>query len=203
MMVLHKKEQRKEQYRIEILQAAEKIFARQGYHPTTMESVAEECGWSKGTLYLHFKSKEDLFFSILFEKMDQFSATLLPNLEASDNIEDMIVALVNSQFNFFSENKSYFQLALSEQGKVMHTSDSGLREKMISRQTTQLRQISDAFQHALPNHCKVESNTLVGSIIGAINLQLVNWIMSDEAIDLENTKKQITNLFINGIQSHE
>ena len=64
-MTLDKKELRKEQNRLEILDAAEQVFARQGFHTTTMEEVADECGWSKGTLYLHFKSKEDLFFSVI------------------------------------------------------------------------------------------------------------------------------------------
>jgi len=202
-MASAKKEQRKEQHRLEILQTAEQVFARNGYHPTTMDAIAESCGWSKGTLYLYFKSKEDLFFSILIEKMEQFSATLLPELKASEGINEMIAALINAQFSFFSENKNYFQLVISEQGKVLHTSPSGLREKMITQQYTQLHQISDAFNGALPSCCAIESRILIPSIIGAINLQLVNWIMAGETIDLEKTKEQIINLFINGIKCDE
>jgi len=202
-MVSEKKEQRKEQFRLEILENAEKMFALHGYHATTMEAVAEESGWSKGTLYLYFKSKEDLFFSILFNKMDEFSATLLPKLKDSRDINDMITALVDAQFSFFSENQAYFQLALSEQGKIMHTSDSGLREKMITQQASQLQVITEAFSHALPECCTLDANVLVASMIGAINLQLVNWIMSGEAMDLENTRTQITKLFINGIKCND
>lgn len=202
-MVSAKKEQRKEQFRLEILQTAEEIFASKGYHTTTMETLADECGWSKGTLYLYFKSKEDLFFSILFEKMDQFSATLLPELKAAADINAMISAMVNAQFNFFSENKGYFQLALAEQAKVMHTSDSGLREKMTSQQTRQMYEITEVFEKALPSCCTIQANTLVASMIGAINLQLVGWIMSGEVVDLESIKAQITKLFINGIKCDE
>ena len=115
------KERRKEQHRLEILQVAEQLFARQGYHVTTMEEVAEECGWSKGTLYLYFKSKEDLFFSVLFEKLDQFSATLLADLKTSYGVEGKIAALIDAQFSFFTENKHFFQLVITEQGKVMHS----------------------------------------------------------------------------------
>ena len=202
-MTITIKEKRKEQHRLEILQAAEQVFARQGYHTTTMEEVAEECGWSKGTLYLYFKSKEDLFFSIMLEKMDQFSNTLLPELKASEDIHVMIAALVNAHFGFFSENKDFFQLVLSEQGKVMHSSDSGLREKMINQQHTQLYNISKTMSEALPSCCAIDANILTASIIGAINLQLVNWIMAGEAIELESTKQQIIILFTNGIQCDE
>ena len=99
-MVSAKKEQRKEQYRVEILQIAEKVFAQNGFHMTTMVAVAEECGWSKGTLYLYFKNKEDLFFSILIEKTDQFSAALLSELRTAQGIEGKIAAFIDALFRF-------------------------------------------------------------------------------------------------------
>ena len=202
-MASAKKEQRKEQHRLEILQAAEQIFAHHGYHTTTMEQVAESCGWSKGTLYLYFKSKEDLFFSILIEKMEQFSATLLAELRHSIGIEDKIATLIDAQFGFFSENENFFQLILAEQGKVMQGSDSGLREKMINIQHINIDQISQALNEAMPECCTVNSAVLTASIIGAINLQLVAWLMAPESHDLNQIKQQITTLFVNGIKCNE
>jgi len=45
----------------EILDAALRVFARRGLHKTNLEEVAKEAGISKGTIYLYFKNKEDLF----------------------------------------------------------------------------------------------------------------------------------------------
>ncbi|MBC8193250.1 MAG: TetR/AcrR family transcriptional regulator [Candidatus Marinimicrobia bacterium] len=203
MIASEKREQRKEQHRLEILQTAEQIFARQGYHTTTMETVAEECGWSKGTLYLYFKNKEDLFFSILLEKMDRFSATLLADLKSSKDIEGKIFALIDAQFRFFTENKHYFQLLITEQGKVMHTSNSGLREELIQKQHSQIDQISQALEKGMKDDTPVQAIILAGSIIGSVNLHLVSWLMAAEAIDLEYVKSQLTTLFINGISTNE
>jgi len=202
-MASAKKEQRKEQHRLEILQTAEQVFARNGYHPTTMDAIAESCGWSKGTLYLYFKSKEDLFFSILIEKMEQFSATLLAELRHSKGIEDKIAALIVAQFGFFSENENFFQLILAEQGKVMQGSDSGLREKMINMQHIHIDQISQALNEGMPECCTVNASVLTASIIGAINLQLMTWLMDPESHDLNQIKQQITTLFVNGIKCNE
>jgi AcrR family transcriptional regulator len=47
----------------EITAAALRVFARQGLHQTALEDVAKEAGVSKGTIYLYFKSKEDLFIA--------------------------------------------------------------------------------------------------------------------------------------------
>lgn len=193
------KQRRKEQHRLEILQVAEQLFARQGYHVTTMEEVAEECGWSKGTLYLYFKSKEDLFFSVLIEKMDRFSDTLLADLKASEGVESKIAALVDGQFRFFTENKHFFQLVITEQGKVMHASNSGLREELIQKQHTQIDRISQALSEGMRADTPVQAPILAGSIIGAVNIQLVSWLMAGETIDLDQIKSQITTLFVNGI----
>lgn len=47
----------------EIAAAALQIFARRGLHQTTLDDVAKEAGISKGTIYLYFKSKEELFIA--------------------------------------------------------------------------------------------------------------------------------------------
>lgn len=197
------KERRKEQHRQEILRTAEHIFARKGYHTTTMETVAEECGWSKGTLYLYFKSKEDLFFSILIEKMDRFSETLLNELKTSKGVRGKVAALIEAQFHFLTENKHFFQLVIAEQGKVMHSSDSGLREKLITQQHTHIEQISQALKMGMPEDSQIDASILAGCIVGAVNLHQLNWLMAADTIDLNHMKSQITSLFINGIIPHE
>jgi len=47
-----------------ILEAAAKCFSERGYTKTTMDKIAKEAGVSKGTLYWHFNSKEDLFVEL-------------------------------------------------------------------------------------------------------------------------------------------
>ncbi|MBC8376096.1 MAG: TetR/AcrR family transcriptional regulator [FCB group bacterium] len=197
------KARRREQHRLEILSTAEQVFARQGYHTTTMEAVAEECGWSKGTLYLYFKNKEDLFFSILIEKMERFSETLLNELKTSQGVKGKIAALIEAQFQFLTENKHFFQLVIAEQGKVMHSSDSGLREKLITQQQAHIEQLSQALKEGMPEDSQIDPSILAGSIIGAVNLHQLNWLMAADTIDLDHIKSQLTSLFINGILPHE
>ncbi|MER3602444.1 MAG: TetR/AcrR family transcriptional regulator, partial [Thermus sp.] len=52
------------------------MFARSGYHGTLMDQVAQEAGLSKGALYVHFPSKEELFLALL----DAAAATLVDRL---------------------------------------------------------------------------------------------------------------------------
>ena len=65
---------RKEARPDEILAAALASFAERGFAATRLEDVAARAGISKGTLYLYFKGKEELFEAVV-------RATLVPNLE--------------------------------------------------------------------------------------------------------------------------
>ena len=49
----------------QIINAAEGVFTKKGFDEARMDDIAEETGLSKGTLYLYFKSKDDLIIAIL------------------------------------------------------------------------------------------------------------------------------------------
>jgi len=59
------REESKAQTRAYLLEAAAALFTRQGYEGTSVEQIAEEAGYTKGALYTHFESKEDLFAALL------------------------------------------------------------------------------------------------------------------------------------------
>ncbi len=61
------KERQRQERAALILQAAEEVLAEKGYHETSMDEIAARVGVAKGTVYLHFPSKEDLVFA-LFEQ---------------------------------------------------------------------------------------------------------------------------------------
>jgi AcrR family transcriptional regulator len=60
-------------HREEILSAAEKMFAERGFFSTTMSDIAREAEFGTGTLYNCFKSKEELYFALIEEKMEKIN----------------------------------------------------------------------------------------------------------------------------------
>lgn len=67
----------------QILNAAEEVFTHKGIDDARMEDIADETGLSKGTLYLYFKSKDDLILAIL-DRIFQFEFRQLENLNTED-----------------------------------------------------------------------------------------------------------------------
>ena len=64
MGIAERKEREKQQRRLEIIQAAEKVFFSMGLEHATMDDIAAEAELSKGTLYLYFKNKESLHVEV-------------------------------------------------------------------------------------------------------------------------------------------
>lgn len=57
--------ERREDTREQLLAAAARVFARNGFHATSLDSVAEEAGFSRGAVYYNFADKEELFLELL------------------------------------------------------------------------------------------------------------------------------------------
>src|SRR5574339_1067737 len=64
----------------QIINAAEGVFTQKGFDQARMDDIAEETGLSKGTLYLYFKSKDDLIIAIL-DRMFQREVKQLENID--------------------------------------------------------------------------------------------------------------------------
>ena len=63
--------QKREANRERILRAARDVFGARGYHPATIEEIAEEAGLSNGAIYYNFGSKEELFLALLDARLDE------------------------------------------------------------------------------------------------------------------------------------
>ncbi|OGR59361.1 MAG: transcriptional regulator [Desulfobacula sp. RIFOXYB2_FULL_45_6] len=67
MGIYERKQREKEKRKIEIINAARKVFSNKGFNSSTMEEIATEAELSPGTLYLYFKNKEELHTSLSIE----------------------------------------------------------------------------------------------------------------------------------------
>lgn len=66
-----RREEQRERTRRDLLDAAARVFAAQGYHAASVDDVAEAAGYTKGAVYSNFDSKEELFLALLERQIDQ------------------------------------------------------------------------------------------------------------------------------------
>jgi AcrR family transcriptional regulator len=88
-----RKQQERHARRRRIQRAARTVFAEKGYAKTSIEQIAREASLSVGAIYLYFRSKEDLYISLLEETLELFDAELNKLRDGSDTAEAKLEAV--------------------------------------------------------------------------------------------------------------
>lgn len=89
-----------------ILRAAADLFLERGYHDTSMEDIAARVGIAKGTVYLHFTSKEDLALAFVTQGARRFASTLDTILASDETPHAKLEAIFDRTFSAMGEGIS-------------------------------------------------------------------------------------------------
>lgn len=72
-----------------LLEAATRVLAERGFRDASVDEIAERAGYSKGAFYWHFAGKDDLFYALVEERVDQPMREMIDLLEAAPPEQDM------------------------------------------------------------------------------------------------------------------
>ncbi|HEY1016503.1 MAG TPA: TetR/AcrR family transcriptional regulator [Herpetosiphonaceae bacterium] len=95
-----RREQEKRELRQAILDTAGKLFAEQGYDRFSLRQVAEQIGYSPATIYLYFKDKDDLLFTVVDEGFRRFGEALKAASDSATNHWERIVTIGQAYVRF-------------------------------------------------------------------------------------------------------
>ena len=105
--LMSRKQKEIEQRKTYIIKVAEKLFLSQGYDNTTMDQIAEEAEFSKGTVYKYFLSKDEIYlilgikaYDMMIEKTAQFIQKEEPGIP-------QLIAVGKAYYQFYKETPNY------------------------------------------------------------------------------------------------
>ncbi len=114
-----RREQEKEQLREAIIQAASELLLEHGYDNFSLRQVAERIGYSATTIYLYFKDKDELVFTLIDEAWDQFGRDLeAASASEADPIAQLKV-IGRAYFNFGLNNPIYYELMFMQRSDFL------------------------------------------------------------------------------------
>jgi AcrR family transcriptional regulator len=110
-----RREREKQKRRRSILQAARETFFENGFHHTTVDSVAERAEVSKGTVYLYFESKEALLAHLLLEGLKDLVTELDQAYSTAKALpaDQGLTALAQAYLGFFRREPQYFPFLMA------------------------------------------------------------------------------------------
>ncbi|MCA9733789.1 MAG: TetR/AcrR family transcriptional regulator [Deferribacteres bacterium] len=124
MGIAERKEREKEQKRNDIVDAAERLFFSNGFANTTMDEVAKEAEFSKGTLYLYFKSKEDLYLAITTRALNLLEHTFRSAIAKGRTGLEKVRSIGESYIGFATEYPDYFNAMVYYESNDVDLKDS-------------------------------------------------------------------------------
>lgn len=98
------RERRRLSNRRELVQAGRALLSREGIHDSRIEDITNHDGIAKGTLYLHFRSKEDLVLAVVTSGFEQLRSHVEERLRGSATLRDVAAAIFSAHLEFFEQN---------------------------------------------------------------------------------------------------
>ena len=96
------------------LEAAIKLFAKQGYNGTSTLQIAKVAGVSQAMVFKYFKTKEDLLYSIIVPVIPKLFSSFLGRVKKANSVQELISYVVRDRFEFLEENRNTVRIVFSE-----------------------------------------------------------------------------------------
>jgi TetR/AcrR family fatty acid metabolism transcriptional regulator len=183
-----------------ILRAAIDVFAERGYFNAQVADVARAAGVAAGTVYLYFKSKDDLLVSIFERSMRE---SLTAGREAVADLSDpreRLHRLARGHLARLGSDRNLavvFQVELRQSTKFMERfSSTHLRDYLgLIREAIADGQRSGIFRD------DIKATVAAKILFGALDEMATNWILSRRRYSLESDADAVVDLFINGARA--
>jgi AcrR family transcriptional regulator len=133
----------------EILDAARKIFAKKGFADATMDEIAATSGLAKGTLYLYFKSKRDVYLSTLQHGSTELLQRVTANTQEVTGVRAKLRATIATRVEYAEENRDFIKIYLTEFINVTHPAsiNKDLRDVQLKLAQGVEQVLRDAVDH--------------------------------------------------------
>lgn len=186
-----RKEHEKDSRRRDILQSAIRVFSQNGFVKTSMNLVADDASLAVGTLYRYYKSKEELYVSIVFDAIEVMHDGLLEIAQSADPPQRKLERVWDYFFRFYQGNPMYYQAfqSLHDPGFAGAFSEEGHRsvEHFSSNNFHILARIFREGNEAKCFHpCKPQeaADYLWSTFVGLVNLAETRKQLGSHGADL-------------------
>ncbi len=200
MEKVSRKEREYQMRREEILKAAEKIFAKNGFYNSTVAEIAKESEFAIGTLYQFFTNKEELYYTMMIEKFDLLYQTLQSEVSKISGCREKLNCVVGVILSFIEQHSDFFKIFTWELNVLNSNMNNQLQDQLISKHFAYIKLIGDVIAEGVREGLLKEGHPedLSTALVGMMNIFAFNWIYNHRGDSLKTKVPIIVNLFLNG-----
>ena len=190
--------------RRELLTAAEVVFAKNGFFKTTMADIADEAEFAIGTLYQMFKSKEEIYLSLVDAKVTAYLSEVERQTRLAFGGAAKIEALIRTKLYFFEHNRNFFRIYVAEWSGFEWTQKSALGDRIWKKLLAHLDLIAGIIAEGVGagEFKAVPPQEAAFALNGMMNSTIFHWILGNSPPGSLVAKTDVIKaLFLTGIQT--
>jgi AcrR family transcriptional regulator len=191
-----------------ILKAARRLFFDNGFRPVTVESIAKKAELSKGSIYLYFKSKEEIYTQILLSDIDKFHEHFKDLSQKATSASEAITKFAIIYVDLFLNDRELFRILMTF---MLHTNVMNLPEDLnnhiIKSTNKNINTIEEIFRYGIERgefsptiNLRLSRNAFWGLLNGIISLHLFTGTESKRVEVIHNTIKAGLEIYIRGLK---
>ena len=197
-----RKQRELEARRDEILSAAECLFSKHGFFKTSMAEIAGAAQFAMGTLYRFFKSKEDIYISLVEAKVEELMSLLEERVSQANTAKEKIEGVIQVKLAFADKNRDFFRIYVSEWSGFEWTVKSAFGDRVWKRYLAQIQLVADLIREGIRNgeFREIDPEDTSLAFHGMLNSTIYVWILQASPTKSLVTKGELLgSLFLNGI----
>ena len=183
-----------------IIEAATKVFAKNGFYQSKIAQIAKEAGVADGTIYIYFENKDDILISLFEEQMKAVLDNMALQITKIDDPAEKLEIFASTHLGLIEKNKDLaviIQVELRQSGKFMKEYKN---ERFLEYLDIIGDIISDGQKRGLFRK-DVIPGVAKRAFFGALDEVSRFWVLSSRRqYDIRTVAKQISGFFLNGIK---
>lgn len=182
----------------QIIEAAIRIFARKGYYNSRVSDIAREAGMAAGTIYLYFKTKDDILVTLFRDKMAQFVAASRKAVAEEPDAVAKLRRLIHLHFEMLEENPELAEVMQVEQRQGQKFF-RGASAQEISAYFALIGSVLEegVAQRQLRPSLPVKVATK--ALFGAMDQMATSWVLGKRGYRLTDTAESVADIFLRGV----
>jgi len=190
-----------------ILKAARKLFFEKGFRQVTVENIARKAEFSKGSIYLYFNSKEEIYSQILLKDIDKLHDRVADILQDPSSASEALIRVAEIYVDFFLNDRELFRILMNF---MLRNNDMNLPEDMnnhiIRTMNRTISIIEQVFKYGIDKgefppdiNLRMNRNAIWGLLNGIISLHLFTGKESGRTEVIHSTIKSGLEIYIRGM----
>jgi len=204
-----RRKREKESRKAAILKAARKLFFEKGFKPVTVESIAKKAELSKGSVYLYYNSKEEIYAQILLNDIEKFNRKIENLFQNGDHASEILYKLSNIYIDFFLHDTELFRILVTY---MLHTEDMNLSEEVnhhiVKMTNVAITVIEEIFEYGIEKgdfpptvNLRQNRNAIWGLLNGIIALHLFTGDVATREERIRSTVKATMETYVRGLSA--